>query len=159
MPIAELMTFLVCSLALLFVGQSITLIGLWKLFVNAGRPGWPAIIPLYRDAMRNDIAGVSKLWTYGEWGLYVGIIIGVYVTNMILECVLVGWVMRCVCNVFTYGPFLKAYGRGTMWYVIMAVLFPYIVFPQIGFGTTTYLGATATSVTVAPASADDHTTS
>jgi hypothetical protein len=142
MPIAELMTFLMCISALLFVGQSITLIGLWKLFVKAGRPGWPAIIPLYRDAMRNDIAGVAKLWTYGEWALYAGVIIGVYVTNMILESILVGWMLRCMCNVFTYGPFLKAYNRDTtVWHVIIAVLFPYITFPRIGFSEATYVGA------------------
>ena len=147
MPIAELMTFLLCFCAIFMIGQTATVVGLWKMFVKAGRPGWTAIIPLYRDTVRNDIAGVSALWTYVEWMLYVGIIVAVYVTNMILEPVLLGWVMRCVCNTFTYGSLLTAYGqRNTAWSMLIVVLFPYIILPQIGFGSAAYVGGRATVV-------------
>lgn len=156
MPVAELMTLLVCVFALLLAVHCVAVVGLWNMFVKAGRPGWAAIIPLYRDTVRNNIAGVSVLWTYAEWVIYAGIIIGVYMTDMVLECVLIGWIARCICYVFTYTPLLKAYHRDTrVWYVISAVLFPYIIFPQIGMGKATYSGAHATASM--PAQSDDQT--
>ena len=136
MPIAEITTLFLCVLAIALVWHSAVVAGLWRMFSKAGRRGWAAVIPLYRDIVRNEIAGVSVRWTYAQWVVYVIIVVGMYATDMVFEVLLLGWILLCVCNYFTYGPLLKAYGRNSgPLHVLAAVLFPYIVFPQIGFRT------------------------
>ena len=147
MPIAEITTLFLCVLAVLLIGHSAVVVGLWKLFVKAGRPGWAAVIPLYRDIVRNQIAGMSAIWTYVGWIIYALILACVYVTDMVVEVLFLGWLLLCVCHSFTYGPFLKAYGRNNnALHIIAAVLFPYVVFPLIGFGNTPYVGNDAVAV-------------
>ena len=50
--------FLVIELVLL----AIIIVGLWKLFEKAGKPGWAAIIPIYNTCMLIDIAGKPIWW-------------------------------------------------------------------------------------------------
>lgn len=159
MPIAEITTLFLCVLAVLLIGHSAVVVGLWKLFVKAGRPGWAAVIPLYRDIVRNQIAGMSAIWTYVGWIIYALILACVYVTDMVVEVFFLGWLLLCVCHSFTYGPFLKAYGRNSnALHIIAAVLFPYVVFPAIGFSTATYVDAGAPVPVESPATDPKHHT-
>ena len=34
--------------------------GLWKLFVKAGRPGWEALVPFYREYVMAQLTGRAK---------------------------------------------------------------------------------------------------
>jgi hypothetical protein len=53
---AIMLLFVLVSL----VAGLITVIGVWKTFSKAGRPGWAAIIPIYNVITMLDIAG--KPW-------------------------------------------------------------------------------------------------
>ena len=40
----------------------IAIIGLWKLFTKAGKPGWASIVPVYNTIVMIDIAGKPLWW-------------------------------------------------------------------------------------------------
>jgi len=134
----------VCLMAVVFIVLIATIAGMWKMFAKAGRPGWAAIIPFYSDMIRNEISGVPVVWTYYTWivlalNMFTGGLAGF------------GAILILVVQYFTYGPLLKAFGRdnGTG-SILFALFFPYIVFPQIGFGANTYLGPQADAVAALP---------
>ena len=134
----------VCFMAVIFIMTIATIAGMWKMFDKAGRPGWAAVVPFYSDMIRNEISGTPVVWTYYSWialalNMFTGGLAGF------------GPVLILVIYFFTYGPLLKAYGRengtGSR---LFALFFPYIVFPQIGFGANTYLGPQADAVADLP---------
>jgi len=134
----------VCLMAVVFIVLIATIAGMWKMFAKAGRPGWAAIIPFYSDMIRNEISGVPVVWTYYTWivlalNMFTGGLAGF------------GAILILVVQYFTYGPLLKAFGRdnGTG-SILFALFFPYIVFPQIGFGANTYLGPQADAIAALP---------
>ena len=133
-----------CIMGVVFILALATIAGMWKMFVKAGRPGWAAVVPFSSDMIRNEISGTPVVWTYYAWialalNMFTGGLAGF------------GPVLILVIYFFTYGPLLKAYGRengtGSR---LFALFFPYIVFPQIGFGANTYLGPQADAVAALP---------
>lgn len=144
--LAALAGFGLCITAIVFAVAILVIAGVWKMFVKAGRPGWAAIVPFYGDMIRNEIAGVPVVWTYYTWI--------VYALSMVTGGLFgLAPVLILGLNFFTYGPFLKAYGRNndTM-SVVIALLFPFVVFPRIGFNAaTTYVGPDAATVAALPA--------
>jgi hypothetical protein len=134
----------VCFMAVIFIMTIATIAGMWKMFDKAGRPGWAAVVPFYSDMIRNEISGTPVVWTYYSW-----IILAL---NMFTGG-LAGFapLLLLVIYFFTYSPLLKAFGRdngtGSR---LFALFFPYIVFPQIGFGANTYLGPQADAVAALP---------
>ncbi len=142
--LAALAGFGLCIAAIMMVILVLVMVGLWKMFAKAGRPGWAAIVPFYGDMIRNEIAGVPVVWTYYTW---IAIAINMFTGGLAGF----GPVLILVLQYFTYGPLLKAYGRDNgIISVIFALFFPYIVFPQIGFGNNTYLGPQADAVAALP---------
>jgi hypothetical protein len=50
-------------MGVVFIIAIITIAGMWKMFVKAGRPGSAlAIVPLYSDMIRNEISGTPVVW-------------------------------------------------------------------------------------------------
>jgi len=133
-----------CIMGVVLILAIATIAGMWKMFAKAGRPGWAAIIPFYSDMIRNEISGTPVVWTYYTW-----IILAL---NMFTGG-LAGFapILLLVIYFFTYSPLLKAFGRdnGTGSRLV-ALFFPYIVFPQIGFGANAYLGPQADAVAALP---------
>ena len=142
--IAALGALSFCVAGLIFIVTIATIAGMWKMFVKAGRPGWAAIVPFYSDMIRNEISGTPVVWTYYTW-----IILAL---NMFTGG-LAGFapLLLLVIYFFTYSPLLKAFGRdngtGSR---LFALFFPYVVFPQIGFGANAYLGPQADAVAELP---------
>ena len=143
---AALAGFGICVAVIMFAVLGLVVAGLWKMFAKAGRPGWAAIVPFYGDMIRNEIAGVPVVWTYYTWIVY-GLSM---VTSGLFG---LAPVIIMAINYFTYGPFLKAYGRNNDTVsVVIALLFPFVVFPQIGFNAAaTYVGPDAAAVAALPA--------
>ena len=144
--LAAMAGFSICIAAIVFAVAILVVAGVWKMFAKAGRPGWAAIVPFYGDMIRNEIAGIPVVWTYYTWI--------VYALNMFTGGLFgLGPILILGLNYFTYGPFLKAYGRNNdPMSVVIALLFPYFVFPRIGFNAaTTYVGPDAAAVAALPA--------
>jgi hypothetical protein len=133
-----------CIIGVIFIVTMATIVGMWKMFDKAGRPGWAAVVPFYSDMIRNEISGTPVVWTYYTW---IALALNIFTVGLAGF----GAVLLLVIYFFTFGPLLKAFGRdngtGSR---LFALFFPYIVFPQIGFGANTYLGPQADAVAALP---------
>ncbi len=98
----------------------IMIVGMWKVFEKAGKPGWAAIIPIYNMIVLIEIVGKPMIWIL--W--------------LIIPCV------NFVFLIWLYNLVAKSFGKSEGFTVGM-VLFPYIFWPILGFGSATYLGPSA----------------
>jgi hypothetical protein len=93
----------------------IPMIGLWKMFEKAGRPGWAAIVPFYNYFILTEIAGMDIMWFI----------------LLLVPCVNIYAAFMIMINV------AQNFGKDTMYGVLMA-LFPYIFIPMLGFSDAKY---------------------
>jgi hypothetical protein len=94
---------------------ALVIIGLWKLFAKAGKPGWAAIVPIYNTCVMIDIAGKPIWWILLMFIPVVNIVISVLI--------MIG--------------LAKNFGRGTGT-VIGLIFLPMIFLLILGFGSAQY---------------------
>jgi uncharacterized membrane protein YhaH (DUF805 family) len=96
----------------------IVIAGLAKVFQKAGQPWWGAIIPIYNVYLMIKIAGRPGWWIVLFLIPLVNFIIWLIVTNDIS----------------------KSFGHG-IGYTLGLLFLPFIFYPVLGFGNSTYRGA------------------
>ncbi len=99
----------------------LTTIGKWKTFEKAGKPGWAAIIPIYNTIVTIEIVGKPMWW--------IAILLLVPCANIIFAI----WLINLLA---------KSFGKSEG-FTIGLILFPFIFYPILGFGSSTYLGPSA----------------
>lgn len=57
----------------------LAIVGMWKLFAKAGKPGWASLIPIYNTCVLIDIAGKPMWWILLMLIPFVNIVIGILV--------------------------------------------------------------------------------
>ena len=57
----------------------IVIIGLWKLFSKAGKPGWASIVPIYNTIVMIDIAGKPLWWIILLFIPFVNIVVSILI--------------------------------------------------------------------------------
>lgn len=93
----------------------IAIIGVWKLFSKAGKPGWASIVPIYNTIVMIDIAGKPLWWI---------ILLFIPVVNVVVSIlIMIGMA--------------KNFGRGTGT-VIGLIFLPIIFMLILGFGSAEY---------------------
>lgn len=102
------------------------LVALWKVFVKAGKQGWEAIIPFYNSWILVEIAGLNWWW-------FLLIISGTIVSLLHIPglstlCSLANLVAMFFCNYNIAKKFHQEVG-----YAILMTLFPFIMYPILGF--------------------------
>ena len=108
---ALLALFLVC-----FIGASLFfLIGLWKVFTKAGRPGWECIIPIYNAYCLIKIASKPGWWLLLYFIPFVNIVIAILVVLGVS----------------------RNFGKGGG-FATGLIFLPFIFYPILGFGYATY---------------------
>lgn len=114
----------------------VVVIGFWKVFKKAGKPGWAAIVPIYNYVVLLQITGLSVWWI---------LILLIPYVNIILMIVI-------------YYRLAKAFGA-SVWYTVGMILLPFIFIPMLGFGEKTYDKTRLTkTAAVMPAEEDALTT-
>jgi hypothetical protein len=98
----------------------VVIIGLWKIFVKAGQPGWASIIPIYNAYIICKIAGKPGWWV---------ILLFIPIVNFVIAIIL--WV-----------ELAKRFGKG-IGYAIGLILLSFIFVPMLGFSDATYEGPAA----------------
>jgi len=93
----------------------VVIIGMWKVFEKAGKPGWGAIIPIYNLYLLAKIAGKSGWWVLLCCIPFAGVIFAILIT------VGVG----------------QAFGKGGG-FIVGMIFLPFIFFPILGFGDSQY---------------------
>ena len=94
---------------------AIAVIGLWKLFSKAGKPGWAAIIPFYNTIVMIQIAGKPIWWIVLLFIPFVNIVVSILIM----------------------AGMAKNFGRGTGT-VIGLIFLPLIFMLILGFGSAEY---------------------
>ena len=111
---AGLILYYVVFLAVMIV----SLVGLWKVFVKAGKPGWGAIVPFYNTYCLFEMS-------FGTGWLFLLILV---------PCV--GQVMMIIMWIKLAQAFGKGAGFG------IGILFlPFIFLPMLGFGDAQFIGS------------------
>ena len=95
----------------------VVLVGLWKVFEKAGKPGWGAIVPLYNLYCLFEM-------TFGTGWLFLLIFV---------PCV--GAIMTIIMWIKLAMAFDKGVGFG-----IGILFFPFMFVPMLGFGDAQYVG-------------------
>ncbi len=93
------------------------IIGMWKIFTKAGKPGWAAIIPIYNIIVLLEVVD-KPLWWFILWLIpFVNVVIYIIV-NIELA---------------------KKFGQGGG-FTAGLILLPIIFYPILGFGGAKYTG-------------------
>jgi hypothetical protein len=95
----------------------VPLIGMWKAFDKAGKPGWAAIVPIYNAMVMAEIAGKDPVYGLLTLIPVVGIVFAIILT---IE----------FCKVFDVGA----------GFAIGLILLPFVFWPMLGFGKARYVG-------------------
>ena len=97
-----------------------SVIGLWKIFTKAGKPGWAAIVPVYNMIVLLEIVGRPAWWVLFAFAPFVNIFFLVMVTM----------------------DLAKSFGKSSGFGVLMAFFAP-IMYLVLGFSEDRYLGPAA----------------
>ncbi len=124
-------TFMLVWLAVVVV----SIIGMWKVFEKAGKPGWVSIIPVYNYWVLAEIAGKP-----GWWAL----------VFLLAWIPVLGPIAALVVAVLISIELAKAFGKDPA-YAALLVLVPFVGFPMLGFGDAKYTAPTATAAPTPPA--------
>lgn len=93
----------------------IMIVGMWKVFAKAGKPGWAAIVPIYNLIVMLEIAG-KPLW---------------WIILFLIPCV------NLIMVILTYMGLAKNFGKSEAYGLGLAFL-PFIFFPLLGFSDAKY---------------------
>ena len=109
----------------------ITVIGLWKMYVKAGRPGWAAIVPVYNWWVWVEIIERPRWWF---WVLVGSVLLSwVPIVGIVLSLAMfVLYLLGCL-------DMAKRFGQGTG-YGIGLWLLPFVFAPILGFGSARFEG-------------------
>lgn len=97
-------------------------VGLWRIFEKAGKEGWKALIPIWNYFILVDIIGKPKWWY---------VLAFIPLVNLVIPFLL----LVEIC---------KSFGRDTVGAQTLAMLFPYVYLPYLGFNPKVeYVGPSA----------------
>jgi hypothetical protein len=123
--------FFIFYLVLILAVYVVTAAGLWKMYAKTGRPGWPAIVPLYNWWVWVDIIGRPRWWFWVvlgaallSWIPLVGIVLSI--------AAFVLYLLACLDMAKCFG---RSAGTGIgLWLV------PFVFAPMLGFGSAEFEG-------------------
>jgi len=102
----------------------LAIIGYWKLFTKAGKPGWAAFVPFYSTYIMLKLSGRPAWW-----------LIWMFVP-----------VFNLIVSICIYVDFIRSYGKFTVRQQLAGIILGFIYLPKWGFDKTTrYLGQSATN--------------
>ncbi|MDR6942880.1 DUF5684 domain-containing protein [Mucilaginibacter pocheonensis] len=95
----------------------ICIIGMWKIFEKAGKPGWASIIPIYNIIVLLEIVGKPVWW----------------IILFLIPCV------NIIFGIWTINLLSKSFGQGEG-FTVGLILLGFIFYPLLGFGNYQYIG-------------------
>ena len=96
------------------------IVGMWKVFTKAGKPGWAAIIPIYNVIVLLEVVGKPVWWIVLLLIPFVNIVISILLNLALAE----------------------RFGKDGL-YAVGLIFLPFIFLPMLGFGSSTYQPAPA----------------
>ena len=122
----------------------VSAIGYYKMFQKAGKAGWKAFIPLYKDFICFGFAWkTSVFWPYLIGTILIYVLPGSdsLITGLLtLACAVVCLVLDIKLDIRV----AKSFGKTKLWGVLL-FFFPFIVSLVLGFGKAEYIGNATTT--------------
>lgn len=115
-----LLAFIGAMLIPILIIWLIVIIGQWKVYTKAGKPGWACIIPIYNLIVLLEIVGKPIWWIF----------------LFLIPCV------NIIFIVWTINLVSKSFGQGAG-FTIGLIFLGFIFWPVLGFGSYQYLGPSA----------------
>ncbi|HEY4654487.1 MAG TPA: DUF5684 domain-containing protein [Cyclobacteriaceae bacterium] len=101
----------------------VVIVGMWKTFEKAGKPGWAAIIPIYNLIVLLEIVGKPLWWI---------VLLLIPFVNIIFAII--------VCHQLSL-----SFGQG-IGMTLLLILLPFVAYLILGFGDARYVGPGGTAV-------------
>ncbi len=98
----------------------LVIVGMWKVFTKAGKPGWASLIPIYNGVVLLEIVGRPIWW----------------IILLLIPCI------NIVVSIIVCIDLAKSFGKDALYGIGLAFL-GIIFFPMLGFGDATYRGPAA----------------
>ncbi len=118
--IAAIMAIILACLIPIIIVSVITIVGQWKVYTKAGKPGWACIIPIYNLIVMLEIVGKPIWW----------------IILFFIPCV------NFVFIIWTLNLLSKSFGQSEG-FTIGLLFLGFIFWPILGFGSYQYLGPSA----------------
>lgn len=119
----------------IFLLWLIVTVSLWRIFTKAGKPGWPAIIPIYKNYVLVEVARLP-VWYFIV--LCIPTLLGIAQVKDIPEpldaIIAFGFLIAYCIVVYNVA---KQFGKG-IGYTIGLVLLAPIFYPMLAFGDSVY---------------------
>lgn len=123
-----------CFFAIGFALLAFLLVGLWKMFVKAGQPGWAALVPFYNVYVLVQLVGLPVHWFY-----YFVILAAVGTVLPFLA--MFTSIGSLVLSFYVARLLHRSFGQNDDTIsVIITLFFPVILTYRAGFGSAQYLG-------------------
>lgn len=97
----------------------VAIVGMWKAFQKAGRPGWASIVPIYNEWVLFEIAGKPGWWALLSLVPFVNLIVFILL-------------------IIAYIEVSKRFGKSGA-FSLLLIFFPFIGWPMLGFGDAKYM--------------------
>ena len=117
---ALLLSFLTTFGVVVLIAYLISVVGMWRVYEKAGKPGWASLIPIYNYLVLVEIVGRPIWWFFLLFIPGVNAVIGVILL----------WDLN------------RSFGPSTGFFLGLVFLSA-IFFPILGFGSARYLGPAA----------------
>lgn len=98
------------------------IVGMWKMFTKAGKPGWASIVPIYNIFVLIEITGKPLWWIVLLFVPFVNFVVAILINLALAE----------------------RFGKGGG-FAVGLILLPVIFVPILGFGSATYQPAPASA--------------
>ena len=101
------------------------IMGMWKMYTKAGRPGWAILIPFYNSWVLAEIGGKP-----GWWGL----------VPLVAFFPIIGWIAAIVITIMIVLGVARNFGKSDAFAIFGLWLFAPIGMMILGFGSAKYQG-------------------
>lgn len=115
--IAAFFAIIMAMLIPIIIVSIIVIIGKWKIYTKAGKPGWASIIPIYSTIVLLEIVGKPIWWIF----------------LFLIPCV------NIVFLIWTINLLSKSFGQSEG-FTVGLIFLSFIFYPILGFGNYQYLG-------------------
>lgn len=117
---------IIVVILLLIAYAVFALIGMWKLYVKAGQPGWKCLIPFYSNWTLVEMVGLNWYWFLLSIASTIISVLGLSSLSF------VGTIAGIFGNVMICYNMSKKLHKDTGW-IVLAVIFNGIVLPIMGY--------------------------
>lgn len=132
MLVTLILSFFAIFLIIILITYILSVVGLWKMFQKAEKPGWPSLIPIYNTYILCEITGVNPWWLVICFGAGV-------ITFFLPFLGILGFIVSVYFGVLLAISIARSFGKSDG-YALGLYFFAFIFYFILGIDDSKYLG-------------------